>query len=195
MVLGITGTIGSGKSTVAHLFEDWGASVICADRIGWKVLENKEIKDDLVLHFGREILDDERQINRKILGLKAFADPAQLERLNRIVHPSLLRELKKEIESRVQESKPVVVDAALIVEWGITDWFDKVIVVTCPDSVKVERMVEGGMSEDEARRRLAHQLKDEERVKCADHVIDNSDDLVHLEATAKELFDSIFASA
>jgi len=195
MVVGITGTIGSGKSTLAHLFKDWGASVISADRIGWKILKDEEIKEALVLKFGEEILDDEGLINRKVLGQKAFAGPEQLEILNGIVHPPLLREIKKEIECRARESRIVVVDAALIAEWGISDWFDRVIAVTCPEGLKVERMVEAGMSEEEARRRLEHQLKDEERVKCADFVIDNSDDLDHLRSIAKEVFDTISVRA
>jgi len=188
MVVGITGTIGSGKTTLAGFFKEWGAALIEADRIGWEILDRPEIREALISEFGQTIVNEAGCVDRRLLGERVFQGRDQLEKLNRIVHPTLLKELKKAIGLRAKESKVVVVDAALIVEWGIADWFDKLIVLTCPESLKVGRLVEGGISEDAARRRLACQLKDEERKRFADFVVDNSGDLEDLRKKGRELF-------
>ena len=188
MVVGVTGTIGSGKTTLARFFEEWGATLIEADRIGWEILDRPEIREALISEFGQQIVDEAGIVDRKLLGERVFQGRDQLDRLNGIVHPTLLEELKKAIKLRAKESKVVVVDAALIDEWGIRDWFDKLVVLTCPESLKVRRLVEGGTDEDAARRRLACQLKDEERKKYADFVVDNSCSLEDLEKKAREIF-------
>lgn len=188
MVIGITGGIGSGKTTLARFFQEWGATLIEADRIGWEILDRREVKRALTSEFGSDILDETGCVDRKLLGEKAFKGPDQLGKLNMIVHPSLLKALKKAIDLQAEKSMLVVVDAALIVEWGIADWFDKLILLTCPDSLKVRRLAESGIDEDRARRRLARQLKDEERKKYADFIVDNSGDLQDLKRKARELF-------
>lgn len=187
MVVGITGTIGSGKTTLAGFFKGWGAALIEADRIGWEILDRPKIREALISEFGQQIVNEAGCVDRKLLGERVFQGRDQLEKLNRIVHPTLLKELKKAIDLQAKESKVVVVDAALIVEWGIVDWFDKLVVLTCPESLKVRRLAEGGIGEDTARRRLACQLKDEERIRFADFVVDNSSDLEDLRKKAREL--------
>jgi dephospho-CoA kinase len=138
------------------------------------ILRKSEIRDALTGAFGAEILDESGQIDRQRLGEKAFEGESQIKTLNRIVHPALLTELKREMDEQREKSDVVFVDAALIAEWGIAGWFERVIVVTCPTELKLERLLDSGMSEEAARKRLACQMSDEERTECADFVIDNS---------------------
>ena len=119
MIIGITGGIGTGKSTVAHLLKKKGATVIDADGIGWEILDQK--KDQLVKVFGHQILNKDNQVDRKKLGKIVFKDHNKRIALEKIVHPLLLRELKKHIAK--ENSKSLVVDCALIYEWGIQNWF------------------------------------------------------------------------
>jgi dephospho-CoA kinase len=191
MLVGITGKMGSGKSTVTALFKKWGASVISADSIGWQILKEPEVKRALSIEFGAEIFDAEGSVDRKILANKAFASRDRLNALNSITHPALLRRLRREMESATGEADTVVVDAALIAEWGIGGWFDEVVVVVCPEQLKLERLSRSGMNEGDARKRLELQIPDDERVNIADYVIDNSGSLEELSIKAREVFDSI----
>jgi dephospho-CoA kinase len=194
MLVGITGKMGSGKSTVAGLFHDWGARVISADEIGWLVLEMPEVKRALLDEFGSEILNSRGNVDRKALGRKAFSSRERLEALNGIVHPRLLSLLKKKMQSAREDGRLVVVDAALIPEWGIEDWFDRVIVVVCPEALKVERLIRLGMDRAEAEERLRMQMPDAERAEVGDHVIENAGTLEDLSTEARKLFDSIAPS-
>jgi dephospho-CoA kinase len=193
MLVGITGKMGSGKSTVAVLFEEWGARIISADRIGWRILEEPDVKRALESEFGAAIVDSEGLIDRKVLAKKAFASRDRLEALNSITHPALLSRLRHEMESATREFDMVVIDAALIAEWGIGEWFDEVIVVVCPEELKLERMTRSGMNRGDARKRLEHQMPDDERVNIASFVIDNSGSLEELSVKAREVFESIVA--
>ncbi len=195
MLIGITGKIGSGKSSLARLFERWGARVISADRIGWQVLDVEHVKKALVRQFGEEIQDAHGRVDRRILGEKAFKDSRSIESLNSTVHPVLLKVLREEMKAAEEDSQLVVVDAALIVEWGITEWFDCVIAVVCPEELKLERLLESGMSRESARRRLACQVDDGERKRKSDFVIDNSKGLDELEKRARALFSRLQSSA
>lgn len=194
MLVGITGKMGSGKSTVAVLFEEWGAKVISADRIGWRILDEPDVKRALMGEFGAKIVDSEGLVDRKKLARKAFASRDRLEALNRITHPALLRRLRREIESATGEADTVVVDAALIAEWGIGEWFDEVIVVVCPEQLKLERLRISGMNQVDARKRLEFQIPDTERVNIATYVIDNSGSLEELSIKAREVFESIVSA-
>lgn len=195
MLIGITGAMGSGKTTVARFFKEWGASLIQADTIGWKLLDIPQIAETVVKKFGTGVLGNDGNIDRKALGGKAFGSRAELEALNSIVHPPLLKELKDRIDRETLKSKIIVVDAALIVEWKITDWFDELVVVTCPEMIKIRRLIEAGLSEGEAAKRLGYQIRDEERVKYGHFVIDNSGTPEELKKKARAVFDSICAES
>jgi dephospho-CoA kinase len=187
MLIGLTGKMGSGKSTVARLFQSWGVTVISADRIGWEVLKMPLIEEALAEEFGKGILDGDGHIVRKTLGRAAFERRDRLDALNRITHPPLLALLQEELKRRAREKRVVLLDAALIVEWGIVDWFDKVIVIVCSEKEKVARLVRSGMDRGDAERRLFYQVPDEERVKYGDYVIDNSGTLEELEKKARDV--------
>jgi len=156
--------------------------VISADEVGHRVLEDPKIRRQLVEAFGRAILGEDGRVDRKRLGRIVFDDQKALTELNAIVHPPLLERLKEEISSALREDpgRPVVVDAALIPEWGISDWFDAVVLVKAPEQLRIARLRNKGLSEDEARKRVRAQMSEEERERMASYVIENAGSLEEL---------------
>ena len=185
MVIGITGGIGVGKSTVANLLKEKGATVIDADKIGWEILNQK--KEQLVEVFGHQILNKAHQIDRKKLGKIVFEDYNKRKALENMVHPLLLRELKKRIAK--ESSKLIVVDCALIYEWGIQDWFDFIILVKSNFKTRVERLKEKGYSLEEIERRIEAQLPNCE--KSASFVIENEGSLPRLRSQVEQIWGKI----
>lgn len=185
MIIGITGGIGVGKSTVANLLKEKGTTVIDADKIGWEILNQK--KEQLVEVFGRQILNKANQIDRKKLGKIVFEDHNKRKTLESLVHPLLLRELKKRIAK--EGSKLIVVDCALIYEWGIQDWFDFIILVKSNLKTRVERLKEKGYSLEEIKRRMKAQLPNCE--KSASFVIENEGSLARLRLRVEQIWEKI----
>ena len=178
---GLTGGIASGKSTVARMFQELGAKTIDADRIGHDVLgSSNPAYQKIVRQLGRDILDGDGEIDRQRLGHVVFSDPAKLAQLNAIVHPRIIARVE-DLAAQYQADDPgavVLVDAALIFEAGIGGRFIKVIVAWCRPEQQIERlMTKGGMSRDEAERRIAAQMPAEEKRRRADYVIDCSGSL------------------
>lgn len=179
-VIGITGPIGSGKSTVLRILRELGAETIDADKVAHDVMEpGGAAYDAVVAEFGQEILNPDGRIDRKRLGQIVFNNPDALRRLERIVHPAVFEEIKR----RVAESTHAVValEAIKLLEAGLSITIcDEVWAVVVDPGVQMARLRERGMSEDEARRRIAAQMSQEEYARRADVVIDNSGDLDHL---------------
>lgn len=125
-VIGITGKAGSGKTTLARIFKDLGYDVINADEIGWEVLKEDKVKIKIKKTFGKNVFEG-KEVSRQLLGNIVFKDKKKLERLNSIVHPLIIKNIKEKIDN--SESDLIFVDAALISKWGIEDWFDKIILV------------------------------------------------------------------
>jgi dephospho-CoA kinase len=175
---GLTGGVASGKSTVARYFEVLGADIIDADRIGHEVIEpGRDAYQEIIDHFGKEVLAANGHIDRKILGPRVFADPKALEKLNAIVHPRIIaREIELAREYQALNPKAVViVDAALIFESGIGGRLCKVIVAWCRPEQQLERlMAKAGLSREEAERRIKAQMPVEEKRRRADYEIDCS---------------------
>ena len=192
-VIGLTGTIASGKSTVARWFRCWGAEVVEADRIGHVLLSSgSPARGELIRVFGKDILKKNGQISRKRLGQKVFADPKARRRLNRIVHPLLLRTLKARIErARRKGDRILVVVAALIPEWKIGSWFDGVIVVTAPREKRIQRLMDSGFTKKEAGQRLASQLPEREKCREADVIILNRGSLSALRKRAGTVWNQL----
>jgi dephospho-CoA kinase len=167
--IGITGGTGTGKSTVASVFAELGGRILDADKIGHTVLKDSEVRSELVETFGAEILGPDGQISRSHLGGVVFGDLTALYRLNNIVHPRLLNLMRQRMDAL--RSKPkvlaVVVDAALITEWEIEEWFDAVVIVDAPDSEVQSRLRSKGLTDEQIRRRVASQLSTQERVQGA----------------------------
>lgn len=194
IVIGVAGGIASGKSIVCRVFEDLGGIVINADVIGHETLTDPEVRDRLVEAFGREILDGEGAIHRPALGRIVFGNPAARERLNAIVHPPLVGEIRRRIDERRASGfgGVVVVDAALIVEWNERALVDVLVIVTAPEALRIERlMARNKLTLEAAAQRVASQLTDEERMVHADYVIDNSGTVEELEDKARETWKRI----
>jgi len=175
LVIGLTGGIGSGKSTVARILGELGAQVIDADKIAHEVYRpGAEAYAPVVEAFGKRVVAPDGTIDRRALGGIVFADRAALARLNGLVHPAIAREIQRRIvAAREAGSAPVVVEAAIMVEAGWR-FFDRVWAVIVPRETAIARVVaERGLTPEEVERRMAAQASDDERRRIADVVIEN----------------------
>ncbi len=189
--LGLTGGIGSGKSTVARMLAERGAVVIDADAISRQLVEPGEpALDRLVEEFGPRILREDGSLDRGALAQAAFGDAAAAARLNEIMHPAIRAESERRIADAVGRGATVVVyDMPLLVETGQQEVVDRVLVVDVPEAVQLERAVGSrGLDESDVRRRMALQASREERLRCADGVIDNSGDVAETERQVDALW-------
>ncbi len=189
---GLTGGVASGKSTVARMFEDLGALIIDADRIGHELLRAPlPTYQDIVRRFGKEILDASGEIDRRRLGAIVFAHAERLHELNAIIHPRIVERVEEQAaQTHARHPHTVIlVDAALIYEAGIGGRFSKVIVAWCRPELQIERlMAKAGLSREEAERRIATQMPAEEKLRRADYVIDCSADLQSTRAQVEALY-------
>ena len=199
MVVGVTGGIASGKTTVCRMFEAQGAKVVDADRIGRAVVEaDFEILKGLRAAFGAGMLTPQGTLDRRKLGKLVFADPEARAKLERIVHPPLLLRLREEIRKALSEDqdRPVLVDAALIVECGIANWFDVVVTVRTSEEKQIARLMRRNtLSRKEALDRIRSQLSDAEKAKAAAFVILNDGDMDQLRRRALEVWREINATS
>ncbi len=192
LVIGLTGSIGTGKSEAARQLEALGASIISADQVGHEAYTpNTEAWEHVVSAFGDEILQDDGEIDRRKLGTIVFSDPGQLERLNQIMHPRMAQMVADKVEVlRGQGVEVVVVEAALLFEAGWDSLVEEVWTTDSPEQAVIERLkVRNGMSEEEARKRMSSQMGRTERLDRSDYVIENSGDMVALGLAIKELWD------
>ena len=192
LVIGLTGSIGTGKSEVARQLEILGASIISADQVGHEAYTpNTEAWEQVVAAFGDDILQDDKDIDRRKLGAIVFSDPSQLEKLNAIMHPRMARMVSDKIEVlRGQGVKVVVVEAALLFEAGWDALVEEVWVTDTSEDIVVGRLKErNGLSEEEAKKRINSQMDRAERIERSDFVIDNSSDMAGLGIAIKELWD------
>jgi dephospho-CoA kinase len=180
-VIGLTGGIASGKTTVSARLEELGAQIIDADRIGHEIIAPGGPAYDPVLEaFGRDILAPDGTVDRRKLGALAFADPERLKRLNGISHPIMARRMGEQIAAararRPAERPPLIVlDAAILLEAGWDRLCDAVWAVEAPPEAALARLIaRSGLSEEQARRRLDSQWSNAERAKRAQRVISNS---------------------
>jgi dephospho-CoA kinase len=176
--VGLTGGIGTGKTTVGMMFVELGCHLIDADRVTHQLFRPGEpVYSAVAQAFGERILAPDRTINRKALAEIVFNDPEARAKLNNLVHPAVIqrqRDWLKEME--VKDPIGVsIVDAALMIEVGTYKYYDKVIVVTCTPEVQKERLrARSALSEEQIEARIRSQMPLEEKVKYADFVIDNS---------------------
>lgn len=193
--IGMTGGIGSGKNQVADMFNQLGFYTIDSDISSRKVMEKGEAAyEKIVSFFGRDILDENGNILRKKLGDIVFNDKEKLKTLENIVHPAIYEYERKE-RSKIygRDDKAVVIThAALIIESGSIDKYDALIVISCPDELQVKRVMQrDNFSEEKARNIVSHQMPNEERLKYADFIIDNSSTLDDLYKEVKRVHNLI----
>jgi dephospho-CoA kinase len=201
--IGLTGGIASGKSSVGAMFVGLGAHLILADAVAHALmLPGRPVYVEVVRRFGAEILNSDGTINRPKLAEIAFGKrggaAARVQELNEIVHPAVIAEENAWMEGigRREADAIAIVEAALILESGATERFDRLIVVTCRPEQRVQRFAGRlGISEeaarDEVNRRMAAQIPDAEKIKVADFVIDNSGPLEATAEQVKEIFGAL----
>lgn len=198
LLVGLTGNIGSGKSTVAHLLSRRGATVIDADTLARQAVEmGTPGYDRIVRRWGDAVLAPDGHLDRSALRRIVFADPAQLEELNAIVHPEVERMRARLVEeARARGDRIVVCDIPLLFEKKMTDRFDCIILVDAPRPVRLERLVrDRGLHETEAMAMIAAQMPSELKRAGADFVIDNDGTLGKLERRVNETWDALVEGA
>ena len=191
-VIGLTGGIGSGKSTVSQFLAELGAVILNADEVGHEAFKpGSEAWRQVVAAFGTEIVTADGNIDRQKLGEIVFGDPESLSRLNQIMHPRIYDMVTAQLEEyRRQGVKVVVLEAPLLVEASWTSFVDKVWVTTASEATILKRLKERtGLSEEEALTRIHSQLPLEERLRHADVVIDTDCSLDELRPKVKELWE------
>lgn len=193
--IGMTGGIGSGKNQVAEIFNQLGFYTIDSDVSSRKVMEKGEpAYEKIVSFFGSDILDENGSILRKKLGDIVFNDKEKLKILENIVHPAIYEYEKKE-RSKIygrNDKAVVITHAALIIESKSIDKYDALIVISCPDELQVKRVMKrDNCSEEKARNIVSHQMPNEERLKYADFIIDNSSTLDDLYNEVKRVHNLI----
>jgi dephospho-CoA kinase len=190
-VIGLTGGIGSGKSTVSLWLAELGAVILDADKVGHEAFKpDTEAWHDVVATFGRQILTPTGEVDRKKLGEIVFNQPEALSRLNQIMHPRMYDMMKARIEEYRQQGVDVVVlEAAVLIEANWTSLVDEVWVTVAPEAMVLERLKkQRGLDEEQTSARIRSQLSSEERVEHADVVIKNDGDLEGVKAKVKELW-------
>jgi len=200
LIVGLTGGIVGGKSTVASMFRDLGAKIIDADILGHSViLPYKPAWKKIVKLFGEDILRKDLTIDREKLGKIVFADQALLKKLNEITHPEIIKLIKKEInlarDKTHNQEKILIIDAALIYEAKIDRLMDKIIVVYIDEDEQVKRLIKrNNLSKDEASQRVKSQIPMKEKIKMADYVIDNNDTLDKTKKQVETIWQSLLSS-
>ncbi len=189
-IIGLTGGIGSGKSTVSRFLAELGAVIIDADKVGHDALKDAEIRQEIIAVFGERVLTPAGDIDRSRLGRIVFDDAEALERLNRIIQPRIHDVIKAQLEDcRERGVAVVVLEAPLLVEAGATSIVDEVWVTAAPGSTVLKRLRErSGLSESETLARIRSQISAEERVKHADVIISNDGSLDELREKVEGLW-------
>ncbi|MFF7649847.1 dephospho-CoA kinase [Streptomyces sp. NPDC007983] len=187
--LGLTGGIGAGKSEVSRILVSYGAVLIDSDRIAREVVEpGTPGLAAVVAEFGPDVLTDDGRLDRPKLGGIVFNDPERLRALNAIIHP-LVRDRSAELQADAGPEAVVVHDVPLLAENGLGSLYDLVLVVDATPETQLDRLVRlRGMTEDEARARMAAQATREERLAVADVVIDNDGPLEQLEPRVRKVW-------
>lgn len=194
MVIGLTGGIASGKSTISEMLRELGAAVIDADLVSRDVVsQGSNAYNRIIESFGEDILLSDGEINRKKLGNIVFSDEEKLKLLNEITHPEIIENVNATIEAlRKQQKKVVVVDAAILIEMGLNKHVDCVWLVLANRETQLKRVMERDkLSNEDAWNRINAQMSNEERLKYADAIIDTTLPVGEVRNRVKELWFSL----
>ena len=191
--IGLTGSIGSGKSIVSSFFDKWGCYIFDADKISKSILfKNETTQNEIIAEFGTDVLGTDKKINNEKLANIAFQNEDYQSRLNAIMHPYVFNEIDKSIEATLKKAKYdiFIVDAALIYETGFDVHMDYVIVVTSRLILRTERaLLSGKLTRDDFLRREKLQWPDEDKINMADFVIHNNGTEKELKLESKKIFE------
>ena len=193
-VIGLTGGIGSGKSTVSQFLAELGAVILDADKVGHEAFKpGSEIWQQVVTAFGKQIVASNGEIDREKMGKIVFGNSEARARLNRIMHPPMYDTVKAQLEEyRRQGVNVLVLEAPLLLEAGWISLVDEVWVTIASEATVLKRLAERtGLSEQESLARIRSQLPSEERIKHADVVVDTDCDLDELKAKVKKLWQEL----
>ncbi|MGI8607630.1 MAG: dephospho-CoA kinase [Candidatus Dormibacteria bacterium] len=175
-IIGLTGGIGSGKSTVSGMLGELGATVVDADEAARAVVEpGQPALAEIVREFGDEVLEPNGRLDRRVMAARVFSDEAARQRLNAITHPRVREWMGARIQAAIERGAEVVImDTPLLFEAGLDSGVAETVVVWAPVEVQVQRAVARGMEEADVRARVAAQMPLDEKRSRATHVVDNS---------------------
>jgi len=197
--VGLTGGIASGKSTVSKIFASFGAKVLDSDEVAREVLlPGQPAWTRLRQAFGQEFFHPDGTVKRKQLRKLVFADPEKRSQLNAIVHPEVMKEInrKSEILSSSVQTGVLLVDVPLLLEVGVANRFDQVVVVYVSESIQINRLQQrDGISEEEAKQALKAQMALSKKVEQADYVIDNSGTLEETRSQVEKVWEELLELA
>ncbi|MCX5993815.1 MAG: dephospho-CoA kinase [Chloroflexi bacterium] len=197
IMAGVTGTIGTGKSTVARMFAEMGAFVIDHDKLSREVVEpGKPAWQAIADYFGSAVLNADRRINRQALAGIVFSDAVKLQKLNSIVHPAVLEEDQRLVEERklVDPGGLIIKDVPLLLEAGpeiARLLVDKIIVVFASPEVQLKRLIARGVPGEDARSRIRTQLPVSEKTGYADYVVNNDGTLEETMQQVKDIYSKL----
>ena len=194
LLVGLTGNIASGKSTVSRLFSERGATVIDSDVLARRAVEiGTPAYGEIVRRWGDEVVSPDGHLDRVSLRRRVFKDHEELEELNQIVHPEVNRLRSRLVdEARLRGDKVVICDVPLLFEKKLVDEFDRIVLVDAPRPVRLERLVrDRGLRETEAMEMIAAQMPAELKRARADQIIDNDGTLVTLEQRVNEVWTTL----
>ena len=197
LLVGLTGGIGSGKSTVARLLDRRGAVVIDADQLAREAIARGTPGfDDVVRTFGPGVVGPDGDLDRAALAAEVFSDPARKTSLEAIVHPEVARRFAERLEPLRETDRIVVYVTPLLAELGLAPAFDVVVVVTASPHLRISRVAsDRDLSPEDVRRRMAAQASDEQRAEVADVLLDNDGTLADLEGQVERLWPELVARA
>ena len=191
IIVGLTGSVGTGKSTVAKFFRQLGAYVIDWDELARMVIRpHSKAWKEIVEYFGKDFLNEDLTINRQKLAEVVFSDKEKVTKLNRIVHPEVLKEderITTEIKS-IDPDAMIIKDIPLLFELTHPIFVDKIVVVSASEQTQLKRLEEKGITREDAHNRIKFQLPLEEKIKSADFVINNEGSLEETKRQVEEIY-------
>lgn len=189
LVLGLTGNIGCGKSSVSTIFMENNIKVVDADIVARQIFDDKNLLNEVFSTFGESIKNQDGSLNRRALGNIVFNDDEKLILLNNLTHPKIKQKILSKVEEyKNQGEKIVVIDAALLIEDDYIPYIQKLILITCRKEIQINRIIaRDNCTKEEAISRINSQMSQEERVKFADYIIDNSNSFEELQKKVLEI--------
>ncbi|MDP3486934.1 MAG: dephospho-CoA kinase [Bacillota bacterium] len=173
-LIGLTGGIGSGKSTVSHMLKELGVRIIDADKVGRELMEpGREVYTQVVNHFGPSIISADGTIDRLKLGTMVFDNKHELEKLDSLTHPAIISEMERRFKEYCDQGECLVAfEVPLLIEKNLQHIVDEIWLVTCSEDTQLKRVMARGFNESDARARIAAQIPLKDKRKYADRIID-----------------------